>query len=477
MDPTRASRPAYTRTAIEAAGNRLAPSHARALALEADGATAPEMARVLDIPLEAVAPLLGVARAKLERLLRMGLVVLVAALAPQLGRGAVIEVTTLVDQDSGPACSLRNAIVAANLDTPSGGCPAGDGDDTIELGALSGILGLTSPLPPIDGNTLNGTTDTILIHGSGADRLEITGVGDHVVFTTAFLENVTIEGLTISEGLGTCLLAEGVVTVRDSRITRCAGSAIDDGLAGIRVTVERSLIDHNDGAAILVGGTAGSGGVVLVNSTVTSNGWGVAIESGEGPGALSRIYASTLADNASVNLSVAVDQRVQIDHTILHQTPRRGSTGVNCSLGGTQYLPPGTPNLQSNASLASDTSCGLVGSRDQEGVDPLLEALADNGGPTPTRALLAGSPAIDAGDTFCTGPEDALAVDQRGAGHPRPVATTPGAIPRCDVGAFEVPEPDARLAAYAAALAIACARRLRGGRARSPERGEVACRR
>ncbi len=53
--------------------------------------------------------------------------------------------------------------------------------------------------------------------------------------------------------------------------------------------------------------------------------------------------------------------------------------------------------------------------------DPALGALADNGGPTPTLALSAGSPAVDAGSTCPT-------TDQRGL--PRSGA--------CDAGAFEL---------------------------------------
>ena len=53
---------------------------------------------------------------------------------------------------------------------------------------------------------------------------------------------------------------------------------------------------------------------------------------------------------------------------------------------------------------------------------PLLGPLADNGGPTNTMALPAGSPAIDAAD-----PALAPAADQRG--RPRD--------PRPDIGAFE----------------------------------------
>ena len=67
----------------------------------------------------------------------------------------------------------------------------------------------------------------------------------------------------------------------------------------------------------------------------------------------------------------------------------------------------------------------------QFGVDPLLDALAANGGPTLTMALLPGSPAKDAGPV----PEPAFPgseFDQRGDGFARVVDG------RADVGAFEV---------------------------------------
>ena len=56
----------------------------------------------------------------------------------------------------------------------------------------------------------------------------------------------------------------------------------------------------------------------------------------------------------------------------------------------------------------------------------MLDMLADNGGPTQTHALLAGSPAIGAGTcTLIAG--GALDVDQRGEAR----------VPPCDIGAFE----------------------------------------
>ncbi len=63
--------------------------------------------------------------------------------------------------------------------------------------------------------------------------------------------------------------------------------------------------------------------------------------------------------------------------------------------------------------------CGFAGPT----LDPLLAQLADNGGPTPTHALRAGSPALDAAvDEWCG------ETDQRGLARPQG---------RCDIGAFE----------------------------------------
>jgi hypothetical protein len=84
--------------------------------------------------------------------------------------------------------------------------------------------------------------------------------------------------------------------------------------------------------------------------------------------------------------------------------------------------------------LSSDASCDLDGAGDLNGVDPKLGALQNNGGPTLTMALLAGSPAIDAGSG--TGCRDwlgrLLTTDQRGM--PRP---DPGEKRFCDIGAYE----------------------------------------
>jgi len=78
--------------------------------------------------------------------------------------------------------------------------------------------------------------------------------------------------------------------------------------------------------------------------------------------------------------------------------------------------------------ISSDASFHFSAPGSLNNTDPVLGPLADYGGPTPTMALLAGSPALDTADpAFCP------ATDQRGIARPF------GAC--CDIGAFESAPP------------------------------------
>ncbi len=81
--------------------------------------------------------------------------------------------------------------------------------------------------------------------------------------------------------------------------------------------------------------------------------------------------------------------------------------------------------IDNGNNLCGDTSAAFSAPGSLNNVDPRLGPLANNGGPTPTLALLFGSPAIDAGDdAHCP------AVDQRGVTRP--------ALSHCDIGAYEL---------------------------------------
>jgi predicted outer membrane repeat protein len=79
--------------------------------------------------------------------------------------------------------------------------------------------------------------------------------------------------------------------------------------------------------------------------------------------------------------------------------------------------------------FTNGTNGDLVGTADKP-IDPRLAPLANNGGPTQTHALRAGSPAIDAGDNA-----NAPATDQRGIARPRDGDGNGSRT--TDIGAFE----------------------------------------
>ena len=85
--------------------------------------------------------------------------------------------------------------------------------------------------------------------------------------------------------------------------------------------------------------------------------------------------------------------------------------------------------------LGDDSVCE-AGANDQAGGDYAIQPLADNGGPTRTHSLGAGSAAIDAADPpGCVDLDgDVLLEDQRG--EPR--------TGLCDAGAVEAPDPGRR---------------------------------
>ncbi len=124
-----------------------------------------------------------------------------------------------------------------------------------------------------------------------------------------------------------------------------------------------------------------------------------------------------------------------------------GTSGTGAALGGGLFSTNGTITLagtilanstsgsncfgtllDSGYNLSSDASAGFSAPGSLNNTDPILGALGNYGGPTPTIPLLAGSPAIDGGNT-ATAP----ATDQRG--HARPYGAA------ADIGAFESSPP------------------------------------
>ena len=92
----------------------------------------------------------------------------------------------------------------------------------------------------------------------------------------------------------------------------------------------------------------------------------------------------------------------------------------------------GQSGLTASPPESTDANGNLIGAGSGAAINPLLGPLADNGGATWTHALLAGSPAINAGDASAVaGVGDVPSNDQRGA----PFVRVFGG--RIDIGAVE----------------------------------------
>lgn len=206
-----------------------------------------------------------------------------------------------------------------------------------------------------------------------------------------------------------------------------------------------------EGAAV-AGGSRGAGSNWIRNSTITAN-TATGGAPGSGPGGTG-MAAYALGGGVAEDTTVAM---TIIDSTLAGNTAK----GTAQSYGGNLYANPtrmtfagtifsdGSAQNGSNCALPSGANatddgnnlesttpsqCGLTASSDVIGSGPLLEKLADNGGPTETMALSANSPAIGAGGScldFTQSGNPPLTVDQRGKPRKSP----------CDIGAFETQPP------------------------------------
>lgn len=265
---------------------------------------------------------------------------------------------------------------------------------------------------------------------------------------------VTIRNLSLRNGKGGVLGSSGSLWVESSRIydNDATGEFYDEG-GGVftfgPTTILNTAIYSNVGQ--YGGGVYARADITITASAIYSNvaeqsggGVGVSIYDGENR---AHLFNTTISGNrafsaAGVHIGSAGTELTLRHATIVYNQSATASNapgGLSVALGvdariantilaanaGSSQCNSGVNITSLGGNLGADHSCGLTNAADQRITDPLLAPLQDNGGPTWTHTLAAGSPALDAGvAAHC------LSTDQRG--RPRPHGAA------CDSGAHEV---------------------------------------
>jgi len=188
--------------------------------------------------------------------------------------------------------------------------------------------------------------------------------------------------------------------------------------------ITASTISGND-SGYLGGGIMAykSNPTEIRNSTITGNLGGGLLTYGGQPYP-TRLFNVTIADNVATSSAGGFDHDLSTPAEV-RNTIIAGNTGVGGNDIGGAFQSLGH-NLIGTRGTATGFTNGVNGDRVGTNASPIapgLAPLADNGGPTLTRALLPTSPAIDAGDPVVFEP-----TDQRG------VVRVAG---QTDIGAFE----------------------------------------
>ncbi len=301
--------------------------------------------------------------------------------------------------DTGGNCTLRAAVEEAN---------ALAGNDTIDFAAS--LTNATITLTTGVEIPISGTDGTLQINGLGADKLTIDGgAGSNRIFLTINAATVTITGVTLQGGNGDSAAAGRrdlckrrfayavAVVVQNNIVGDRGGGIYYNGGANHRIL--NSAI-FNNSATQVGGGIFLDGGTLFVANTTVSGNHATANGSQAGGvfvGGTATFRNSTITNNTAASAAGGIQAgTVNLGNTIV-----AGNSAPNfpeiLNFGGTTSA--GNNFIGDSAGDSSSTNSAITyQASDIRDQNPMLGVLQNNGGPTPTHALLTGSPAINAGD-------------------------------------------------------------------------------
>jgi len=299
---------------------------------------------------------------------------------------------------AGTETSLSQRNLAAHVTILSGEIgKAGNSDNSYHV--VTGANGATLDGFTITAGNANGSTSDYTVWGGGIFDLSDTD--------TLTVTNCILSGNSASQG-GGGIASSGTLNITNS--TFFGNSATWGGgiYSGGTLNITNSTFSGNS-ASWWGGGISNEGGTLTItNSTLSGNS---ASAGSNGGGIFNRIDAAW--------------GTVTLRNTIV----ANNTSGGNC--GGT--IINGGNNIDDGTTCGWGSTSGSMSSS-----IPLLGALANNGGPTQTFALLTGSPAID-GVTF-NAPNSAPSTDQRGVARPQGT--------HYDIGSYEFVENTPKKAGF-----------------------------
>ncbi|MFZ5859103.1 MAG: InlB B-repeat-containing protein [Chloroflexota bacterium] len=273
-------------------------------------------------------------------------------------------------------------------------------------------------------NISNGYTVT-LNNLTIANGLASGGNGGGILnLGTLSVLNSTVSGNSAGSGGGIYNDSSGMMTVTDSTFSGNVVTSWGGGLQNYgTMTITNSTFSGNS-----AGGGAGlhnAGGTMTVtNSTFSGNSgnWGGGINNWS----MLTLTNSTLSGNSAINGGGILNEYVTAALTLKNTIIANSISGGDCVLASSGIVSAASNNLIEDATKA----CGLINGVNSNiiGVNPLLSStLANYGGTTQTFPLLPGSPAINAGHAATCAAAPVSGKDQRGINH----------VGTCDIGAFE----------------------------------------
>jgi hypothetical protein len=347
---------------------------------------------------------------------------------------AIFNVTTTADSieairngtgvDAAGQISLRSAMMGSNDLGGPNTIILGPGTYTLTIGPsgsdddASGDLNVGRGLTENDLTIVGARPGLTIVDGNQLDRVINVGF-----FSTAIISDLTITHGLVSSigGSGGGVYNSGRLTLNDDVITGnnvASNGAGIFNLGGTLNIVNTTIANNGTGFGSGGGGLFNQGGTVtLTNCTITgntaTNGGGI-FTFGSSPLTLD---GCTVANNTSTgspfssgggllvgvgNPPLNMKDSIVAGNTAVYQSP-----DINGPVASADH------NLIGDASGSSGLTDGAngnqVGPRNGSPINPMLAALQDNGGSTPTMALKTGSPAIGAGVYTAI-----LARDQRG---------------------------------------------------------------